>query len=167
MLGTLSTIVVNRLTWSPHNCSAYSAVAHEIGKMQTGIVRFAERSQALFGRKNETISRLHALANDCADDDWDGNGAYAIEPATLLNAQDFVRALPNDVPLPECAPEPDGSISLDWIQSRNKFFSLSVGCNNRLAYAWLDGTDKGHGVVRFDGTSIPSRVLKEIKSIGK
>ena len=67
--------------------------------------------------------------------------------------------------LPEFAPEPDGSISLDWIQSRARLYSLSIGHSNRLAYAWLDGADKGHGVVHFDGQNVPPRVLDGIKHI--
>ena len=65
----------------------------------------------------------------------------------------------------EFAPEPDGSISLDWIRSRSNFFSVSVGASDRLAYAWLDGTDRGHAVARFDGDSVPSRILEGIKAL--
>ena len=77
----------------------------------------------------------------------------------------MVRALPGEVQLPEFAPEPDGSVSLDWIQSRNRMFTLSVGSGPRLAYAWLDGADKGHGVAAFDGSNVPTRVLEGICSI--
>ncbi len=105
------------------------------------------------------------LARECAQPDWDGYGAIAVDPIALQNAEAFVRMLPESIPMPEFAAEPDGAISLDWIQSRHRLFSLSIGSNKRLAYTWLDGTDKGHGVARFDGTSIPERVLAEILSI--
>ena len=125
----------------------------------------AERSQALFGRKADALSRLVALAAECADPGWDGEAAVAIDPVAVLWAERFVRALPDGMPLPEFAPEPDGSISLDWIRSRNRLFSLSIGRSNRLAYAWLDGADKGHGVVTFDSQNVPPRVLEGIKGI--
>ena len=80
-------------------------------------------------------------------------------------AESFLRALPEGVRIPEFAPEPDGSISLDWIQSRNRLFTLSVGSGNRLAYAWLDGADKGHGVARFDEENVPHLILECIKGI--
>jgi len=38
-----------------------------------------------------------------------------------------------------------------------------MGPNDRLAYAWLDGTDKGHAVARFDGERVPDRILEGIK----
>ena len=119
----------------------------------------------LFGGKSAAISRLRALATECGLQDWDGNDASAIDPSALQNAEDFVRALPEGIPMPECAAEPDGAISLDWIQSRHRLFSVSVGQSSRLAYAWLDGADKGHAVARFDGFIVPRLVLSGIQSI--
>jgi hypothetical protein len=129
------------------------------------VVKLTERSLALFGEKAAALSRLAALAAECAEPDWDGAEAAAIDPIAISSASRFIRALPDGIPLPEFAPEPDGSISLDWIASRTRLFSLSIGHSNRLAYAWLDGADKGHGVARFYGQNIPPRVLDDIKHI--
>ncbi|MGQ0525247.1 MAG: hypothetical protein ACT4P8_16500 [Betaproteobacteria bacterium] len=117
--------------------------------------------------KVNAISRIWALANECSRPDWDGNGACPLDERAALAAVDFIRALPEGVPLPDLASEPDGSISLDWIQSRNRLFSLSVGPSNRLVYAWLDGADKGHAVARFDGVCAPPRILSGIEGIMK
>jgi len=117
------------------------------------------------GEKLALIEQLRALKSDCAIEDWDGNGALALNPAALGTAQDLILELPDGFPLPECAPEPDGSISLDWIISRHRLFSLSVGGSDRLACAWLDGTDKRHYVARLDGLSLPARVLSEIQAM--
>ena len=86
-------------------------------------------------------------------------------PRAAELASDFVRALPEDVPPPEYATEPDGSIALDWIQSRNHVFSLSIGEESRLPYAWLDGAESGHGVAGFDGETIPPSILEGIRRI--
>jgi hypothetical protein len=144
---------------------AVSPEAEEVRSRALEVVETAERSHALFGGKAEAISQIWELAADCALPGWNGEDAEPIDQFAAMNAADFIRALPDTVPLPEFAPEPDGSISLDWIQSRRRLFSLSVGRTNRLAVAWLDGADKGHAVARFDGTKIPSRVLQGIESI--
>ncbi len=149
--------------WS--GASAVSVEAQAVIKAASALMRSVEGSQALFGRTAAAISQLRKLANECAEPGWDGYGAHAIDPTALQNAEMFLRALPEDLPTPEYAPESDGSISLDWIHTRHRLFSLSVGPNDRLAYAWLDGTDKGHGVARFDGVSVPQRVLADIQSI--
>lgn len=124
-----------------------------------------ERSQALFGDKASAISQIWALANECAEPGWDGDGALPLNRLAVFKAIAFIRVLPDGVPLPEFASDPDGSISLDWIQSRSHLFSLSIGTSNRLAYAWLDGTDKGHAVARFDEENMPPRILEGIRSI--
>lgn len=145
--------------------SAISAEARAVREAANEVVASTERSMALFGEKAKMLSELAALATECANDGWDGADAVAIDPIAVRSVDRFVRALPEDLPLPEFTPDPDGSISLDWIQGRNRLFSLSVGANDRLAYAWLDGTDKGHGVARFDGQTVPRLVLDGIESI--
>jgi hypothetical protein len=145
--------------------SAISPEAREVYEAASRVVESAERSQVLFGKKAAALSQLVALASECSQRGWDGKDAMAIDPVAVSLVRRFVRALPDGLPLPEFSPEPDGSISLDWIRSRNQLFSMSIGHNNRLAYAWLDGADKGHGVARFDGQNVPPRVLEGIKGI--
>jgi len=116
-------------------------------------------------RETFWCGRVWALANECGEPGWDGNDALPLDHLAVFKAIALILALPEGVPLPEFAPEPDGSISLDWISSRNRLFSLSVGTGDRLSYAWLDGTDKGHAVARFDGKSVPPRILEGIRSI--
>jgi hypothetical protein len=145
--------------------SAMSAEAVTVQQAASSVLNSVERSQALFGHKGVAISQIWALANECAEAGWDGQDALSMNSLAVYNAVAFIRALPDGVPLPEFAPEPDGSISLDWIQSRNRLFSMSVGPSNRLAYAWLDGTDKGHAVAHFDEGRVPARILEGITAI--
>jgi hypothetical protein len=145
--------------------SAVSPEADTVHKAATKVAESTERSLALFGAKSVALSQLAAMAAECAENGWDGDAAVGIDPVALLSAKRLVRALPDYLPLPEFSPEPDGSISLDWIRSRTRLFSLSIGRSGRLAYAWLDGTDKGHGVARFDGQNVPTRVLEAIEGI--
>lgn len=145
--------------------SAISPESAAARRSAFAVVESGERSQALFGGKSGAISELQALANECAEEGWDGEGAVAMNPRAVSIAQDFIRALPDGFPLPEFAPEPDGSVSLDWTASRHRRFTLSIGSRNRLAYAWFDGTDRGHAVARFDGDIIPHRILDGIQSI--
>jgi hypothetical protein len=90
---------------------------------------------ALFGEKAAALSQLDAMALECSEDGWDGDDAAAIDPIAVLLTKRFIRALPDGLPLPELAPEPDGWISIDWIRSRNRRVSVSIGRSDRLAYA--------------------------------
>jgi hypothetical protein len=113
----------------------------------------------------EAIANLWALETDCCEAGWDGASAAAIDRSAILNAQKFALSLPAGFPAPEFSAEPDGSVALDWIESRNRIFSISISAGSHLAYAWLDGSDKGHGVAQFDGEKIPARVLEGIHGI--
>ena len=46
-----------------------------------------------------------------------------------------------------------------------RLLSVSVGADNRLPYAWLDGANRGHAVAVFDGQQIPDRLLAEIRKL--
>lgn len=165
--STLGIYLVGYAALHPYayRSSAISPEARAISEAASAVVESAERSQVLFGEKSVAISQIATLANECAEAGWDGDDAAPIDVAAVHTAVEFIRAMPDDLLLPEFASEPDGSISLDWIQSRKRLFSLSVGSTDRLAYAWLDGSDRGHGVARFDGKRIPSRVIEGIIGI--
>ncbi len=149
----------------PRPGSGVSSEAQEVGRLTSAVSESTESSYALFGSKSAALSELRAMADECAVDDWDCCGANGVDPFAVLQAETFLRVFPDNLPLPEFAAEPDGSVSLDWIITRHKIFSLSIGASDRLAYAWLDGTDKGNGVARFDGSAVPERILRILETI--
>jgi hypothetical protein len=130
-----------------------------------GVMRATESSHALFGRKAAALAALHAVGRECSVEGWDGDGAVGVSPLALQRAADVIRAMPDGLVLPEFAAEPDGAVSLEWAVARHRRFMMSVGEGDRIAFAWVDGTDRGHGVARFDGFTIPSRVLGALESI--
>ena len=145
-----------------------SGVSNEADQLHDFAVEISERfesSQALFGSKMSLLNELHQLAVECAEEDWDGYGAEAVTATVLARAESFVRALPDNIPLPEVSVEPDGAIAFDWMPLPSKTFTLSVNGSNRLAFAWIDGTDRGHAAVKFEGAEIPSRILNELERL--
>src|SRR5512142_1956289 len=120
------------------------------------------RSSPAAGAKEEALARLRALADECGVPGWDAGGARPLHPQAVDRAERLVGVLPEDVPLPEFAPEPDGAVALDWIRTRDRMLSVSVSASGTLAYAWLDGADRGHGIVGFDGQTLPGRLVGEI-----
>jgi hypothetical protein len=145
--------------------SAVSPEARTVRQNASALVDSAERSVALFGPKNTALSELFALVAECSQPGWNGDDAIPLEPLAASLAADFIRAFPDNLPLPEFTPEPDGCIALDWIESPTRHLSVSFGLSNRLAYAWLDGTDQGHGVASFNGETLPPRIIATIHSI--
>ena len=122
-------------------------------------------SEASTGSKATCISAVWRLVDECSNTSWDGYGARSISAETGGRAENFILTLPDGVPVPELSPEPDGSISLDWIESPDRILSLSVGTTDRLAYAWVNGTDRGHAVDQFDGDRTPARIIEGIRAV--
>lgn len=142
--------------------NAVSTPAGELDDKIGAIIASAQRSRSLFGLKSDAIAAIWSVAAEAAEDDWNGEGALAIDPMTAGNAVAFLDTLPPFARLPEISAEPSGALSLDWIHSRTKMFSVSVGRSRSLALAWLDGTAHGYGVVSFDGEDVPPRILDEV-----
>jgi hypothetical protein len=145
--------------------TAVSLEANIVREVGSILIQNAETSHSLFGVKASMISEILALVDECEEENWDGEGAKAIDDRVAGRAVSLIRALPAGVRMPEIAPEVDGRISLDWILTQHSFFSISVGPSNRLPFAWVDGSESGHGVARFDGSKMPLRICFGIQSI--
>lgn len=137
--------------------SAVSESARWIQRLRGDAARSNDSAQSLVGREIEFQARLHAALDELITDD----DQYSVTTAAVRIASRFVQALPHKLPLPQVAIDPDGSISLDWMPSRTRAFSISVDDSDRLAFAWMNGSDRGHGVVRI-GHSIPASLLSQL-----
>ena len=139
--------------------TAVSGVARRI---QESVARLWSNEQAhsLSGREVEFEARLHAALDELVPDE--DQHAVPVEAVRVVSR--LVRALPASLPLPEVAIDPDGAISLDWLPSRTRMFSVSADNSGRLAYAWMDGSDRGHAVARFEG-SIPAPLLTQLLAL--
>lgn len=147
---------VFKATDANHPGKVVAIKAFKFGLFNDAVIREA------FEREGRILTEIQ---HPCSEADWNGEGSYALNPIAVFLVESFIRALPDSIQLPELAPEPDGSITLDWIPSRHRLFSVSISASDRLAYAWLDGSDKGHAVARFDGERIPQKIIEGITAI--
>ncbi len=145
--------------------NAVSPSAEEVDRKLANVFSAEHRSRALGGSKSDAISAVWNVASDASEHDWNGEGALAVDSMTAGNAVQFIQSLPSFYAMPEVSPEPDGGISLDWIESRTRVLSISISRKRSLPIAWLDGNTRGYCVVSFDGEEMPSRVLNEIANI--
>ncbi|KLD62498.1 hypothetical protein [Dyella japonica] len=88
-----------------------------------------------------------------------------VEQETVGVGRLFLLALPNWVPTPEVAVDPDGEISFDWFGKRGKNFSVSIRFDGRLSFAGQFGPKVSlHGTEEFVD-SIPKSVLSAIAQL--
>lgn len=145
--------------------SGMSSVAQELNAIFTQYLEYIERPLSLSGPRQSAIEQIQEILRECRRPNWDGYGARPVQPLTASNARLLIRMLPASCPMPEVAPEPDGSISLDWIQGPNRMLSISVGVTERLACAWIDGADSGREVVSWSRL-LSSHIMRLIQTYG-
>ena len=85
-------------------------------------------------------NRLNEISTECALGNWDGYNASTIKQETLDRVFEYLRSLPDAMPDPDIAPDPDGEISLEWYVDKDHLFSISINAEGRLAYAGLFGS---------------------------
>ena len=88
-----------------------------------------------------------------------------LDPDAVKRAGDFVSELPETVPLPEFAADPDGSVSLDWIQSNTRRLTVSMNKTGGLPFAWMKDDQRQNGVIEFSKGEPPERLLRLISQI--
>lgn len=141
--------------------SAASPEASEVSELAHNVMRDQSTCESLFGAKRAALSELiETVQSVQVDDEQD-----RVSHGTVDNARDFVLSLPDDIPMPEIGVDPDGEISLTWYGSRKQIFSVSISDSDRIAFAWLDGSDSGHAVARFRPPTLPDRFLSNLRSM--
>lgn len=140
--------------------SAVSDVAIHLQESIRRLFRAADDVQTFSARENLFESMLRGALDDLVVDD----DQYAVSTAAVQRASQLIQSLPSEIPVPDVAVDPDGEVSLDWVPSRTRAFSISVGDSDRLAFAWMDGTDRAHGVFRFT-SSMPRSLLLQLAEL--
>ena len=113
--------------------------------------------------RRELKSAMKTIASECARLGWDGEGAAAVEAATLGNALRFVDALPMGLPEPDPGVHPDGELSFSWIGAKGHRLTLAIGPTGRLTYTFRRLPRKPNGT-EWMGDSIPDAILDHIRS---
>jgi hypothetical protein len=89
---------------------------------------------------------LDKIQQECKVPDWDGYGAEPLSPLAVNDLVLFISQYPNNLPVLEICPEPDGCISLDWALHWSlydkSFFSLSFMGNGRVVCFKKDRLDE-------------------------
>lgn len=151
----------SKLAFYAQPTSAVSQEAQIIRVAAHKILSSTAEPQSLFRSRDDTFSELAEAIDDLIVD----ADQAAVDRLTFEHAKQFLFALPDDLSSPDVGVDPDGAISLAWFASRTRIFSVSIDDSDRVAFAWLDGSDKGHGVERFRPPMLPQRIAMMLRSI--
>lgn len=110
---------------------------------------------------NEEIGRAY---REAAEHGWDSYGGKPLSHEAAAEAAEFLNLLPRTMPLPEITVEPTGSVSLDWIASRHRIFSITLSGTDKLVYAGIFGQNETHGTESFE-YSAPEIILRSLERL--
>ncbi|MBK1646918.1 hypothetical protein CKO25_20290 [Thiocapsa imhoffii] len=112
-----------------------------------------------WNRRELISASLGEIYLECRWENWDGYGARAVTPSAFEEALVLLSSLPENIPLPEFAGEPDGSIGMQWENGPNRIFALSVSGKGVIIYAGrLGKASKAHGTEVFSD-SLPTSLM--------
>lgn len=109
--------------------------------------------------RNDFFQEIIEIQEECADTNWDGDGALPISQKSINYARKFFKALPLSIDVPEPVPEPNGELALVWRQN-GYHIAVSISEKAELAFGGRVKSGSIAGTEKFDGT-IPEH-LKNI-----
>ena len=80
---------------------------------------------------------VHGLLEEAGTEDWDGEGALALDPETVTIARKLIDHFPTHVVRPDVAATPHGEVDFDWVISQDVMLTVSVCPSGEIAFAGL------------------------------
>lgn len=104
----------------------------------------------------EAASALATLAELATlPDNWDGEGAFPVDPLTISNAKAAVAILLRIAPAGDIAPNPNGTISFEWLSERGSAH-LEVG-KTRFSF-FVKASGGVATVIEGNAASVPADI---------
>ena len=105
-----------------------------------------DRAETLRAR---SYSELDDTFLECREKDWDGYGGFPVEPSAYYRARCLMASLLDKFPAPAVGGSPHGSITLEWMTGQRRRVMVSIGEEERIAFAAVFGEETLQGVSSF------------------
>ena len=80
---------------------------------------------------------VYELLKHAGTENWDEEGALALDPVTVDTAQRLIDKFPSYIVRPDVAATPHGEIDFDWVVSRDVMLTVSICPSKEIAFAGL------------------------------
>ena len=81
--------------------------------------------------------QVEALLADAGTENWDGEGALALQQNTVELAQELIKYFPPYIGIPDVTATPHGEVDFDWVISQDVMLTLSVARSGEIAFTGL------------------------------
>lgn len=126
---------------------------------------YRSRPLSVDRQKKAALSELREMVEESQHDDWDGEGAQAVNMSSVAKARKIINGLPTSSDMPSVGIGPDGLVVLEWITSRTRRLMITVTTSDRLPFAYMSGNNSMRGVGSYFGGELPPEVTEGLKRI--
>lgn len=120
-----------------------------------------EDSYSVTYSREKALSSLEEAFAEANETNWDGYRAHSASVDAYLVAQRVLESLPASVPDPETDFDPDGDAIFEWMPRPGSVFVMSIGQDDKVAYALRSGQVRRKGIGIFSG-SLPSEFIHSL-----
>ena len=90
-----------------------------------------------YADRESVKQEVYDLMEEAGTENWDGEGAIALDVKTVEIAQKLVDEFPGHAIRPDIAATPHGEVDFDWIISREVMLTVSVCPSGEIAFSGL------------------------------
>lgn len=102
--------------------------------------------------QSESLKReVYSLLSEAGKENWDGEGALALDMETVEVAMKLVDRFPPYTAKPEVAATPHGEVDFDWVIDKETMLTVSVSPSKEIAFAGLFQETKLNGSEPWTG----------------
>lgn len=127
----------------------FSDTANALRQLNDTLCEYLRQPLSLGLQPIEVFNELYELAEECAEEGWDGESARPVTTAVFDEAFRFLKSLPLGTTVPSVSAEPDGHIAFEWYHSTSRVLSVSVDPDGFLHYAAIIGLRTASGTEPF------------------
>lgn len=149
---------------TPSLTRARSSSAVYVSNQSEKARKYLRNSYAIGWGGDDVFTELAEVASGCSLPGWDGYGAQPVNPETLAQATEFLKALPLSTPPPSVSADPDGQITFEWYKSPRRIISVSISSEGDLHFASLEGSKSFFGTVPFYGQA-PTEIVEIVHRV--
>ncbi len=123
----------------------FSDTANTLRQLSDSLCDYLRRPLSLGLQPFDVFNELYELAEECAEEGWDGENAKPVTKAVFDEGFRFLKSLPLGTTVPSVSAEPDGHIAFEWYRSTSRVLSVSIDSDGFLHYAAIIGLKKAYG----------------------
>lgn len=146
------------LMW-PTRSTAASDPASD--RMLVQVCKYLLESYVVARPTEKALGDLDEVRGEASHRGWDGYGAEPVNLSAYMQAETFLKALPNGAPVPEIGADSEGDIVLDWNFGLRRALTVRVGPSGRCTFAWIRGRRSHRGTEWLD-EGIPVSILEAL-----